>query len=173
MGGKTTFIKYIFSPYYGNLDITHKTFPLPKQNYFKPEGRDLQLRGGNIENPVRNKISTEQTTFLMYHIVSAPDLNYAKQLLTINLATFNWKNPNINYFNPVMNLFGESLPTDIEFVSKAGWTSQTRQETAYIATMDGKTKYILTVFAEDPDYSKDKTIFPAISKKVFELMSNQ
>ncbi|AIE74548.1 Beta-lactamase superfamily protein [Synechocystis sp. PCC 6714] len=72
-----------------------------------------------------------------------------------------------------MNLFGESLPTDIEFVSKAGWTSQTRQETAYIATMDGKTKYILTVFAEDPDYSKDKTIFPAISKKVFELMSNQ
>lgn len=163
----------MFSPQYGDLDITHKTFPLPKQNYFKPEGRDLQLRGGEIKNPTRNKISTDQTTWLMYGIITNPEYIEAKKLLTTDLATFDWKDPNINYFNPVMGLFAESLPTNIEFVSKAGWTTQTRQEVAYISTKDGKTRYILAVFAEDPAYSKDKTIFPTISKKVFELMSRQ
>ena len=158
---------------YGDLDITHKTFPLPKQKLFEPEGRDLQLRGGEIKNPVRNKISTQQTTWLMYQIVTFPEPNRAKQLLSTDLATFNWKDPNINYFNPIRGLFGESLPTDVEFISKAGWTTQTRQEVAYIATKDGKTRYILTIFAEDPAYSKNKTIFPQISKVVFEGMSNQ
>jgi beta-lactamase class A len=164
--------KFFIDQGYGELDISQKTYPLPKQKLFKPEGRELQLRGGNPEKPIRNKISTDQAASLMWAIISQPQLGYARQLLTTDLATFDWKDPNINYFNPIRSLFGESLPTNIEFVSKAGWTSQTRQEVAYIATKDGKTRYILAIFAEDSSYSKDENIFPEISKTVFNSMSN-
>jgi beta-lactamase class A len=115
----------------------------------------------------------------MYEIVTNrafnPEYSQAlQQLLYWNLATEPRRNndPNQGYFNPINTFFGENLPLDIEFYSKAGWTSDSRNEVAFIKTKDGKTAYILAVFAENSLYAKNYQIFPEISTLVYQKMRN-
>lgn len=86
-----------------------------------------------------------------------------------------WKKlpPNPIDFNPVESFFGESLPSNVQFYSKAGWTLGSRQEAAFVATQDGKTVYILVVFADDTAYASDKKIFPDISRLVYDRMTER
>ncbi|MGL4621817.1 MAG: serine hydrolase [Chroococcidiopsis sp.] len=161
---------------YKDLSIGQKTFPIPSEHMYEPKGRDLQMRG-NPNKPTRNKISTQQVARLMYEIFTerAISAEYSQNLqkwLTWDLSSSYWKNldPNTGSFNPIRTFFGESLPTNIYFASKAGWTSSTRQEVAYIS--DGRTAYILAVFAEDRTYAQNWKIFPQISHLVFEHMTS-
>lgn len=161
---------------YGGINISQKTFPIPSEHMYEPKGRDLQMRGAS-KKPTRNKISTQQVARLMYEIFTGRAISkeYSQNLqqwLTWDLSSNYWKNldPNTGSFNPIRTFFGESLPTNIYFASKAGWTSSTRQEVAYIS--DGKTAYILVVFAEDRAYAQNRKIFPQISRLVFERMTS-
>ncbi len=164
---------------YQGIDISQKTFPIPSENLYEPKGRDLQMRG-DLNKPIRNKISTQQAARLMYEIVTeraiAPEYSQSlKQWLTWDLTSENWKSidPNTGRFNPIRTFFGESLPTDVYFASKAGWTASTRQEVAFVSTRDGRTAYILAVFAEDPAYAKNGKIFPKLSRQVLEQMTHR
>jgi hypothetical protein len=166
------------SSIYKDINISQKTFPIPKENMPEPLGYDLKIRGDNPDRPIRNKISTQQAARLMYEIATgnAINSNYSQTLfdwLKWDLATEKRKkiDPNTGSFNPIITFFGEALEEEnVIFASKAGWTSQTRQEVAYIATRDGKTKYIIAVFAEDKDYAKNQKIFPQISQLVYQKM---
>ncbi len=161
---------------YKGINITQKTFPIPSENMYEPKGRDLQMRGAS-KKPIRNKISTQQVARLMYEIFTgrAISTEYSQNLqqwLKWDLSSSYWKNldPNTGSFNPIRTFFGESLPTNIYFASKAGWTSSTRQEVAYIS--DGRAAYILAVFAEDRAYAQNRKIFPQISRLVFERITS-
>lgn len=161
---------------YEGINISQKTFPIPSENMFEPKGRDLQMRG-NLEKPTRNKISTQQAARLMCEIFTerAISVEYSRKLqqwLTWDLSSSYWKNldPNTGSFNPIKTFFGESLPANIYFASKAGWTSSTRQEVAYVN--NGRNAYILAVFAEDRAYAQNWKIFPQISRLVFERMTS-
>ncbi|NER49429.1 MAG: serine hydrolase [Symploca sp. SIO1A3] len=169
---------------YQGININQKTFPIPylKDYGERPTGRDAQIRG-NTEPPIRNKISTEQAARLMYEIVQGEAVsqeysNLMKQKLTRDLRREVWEKIDINQeFNPILGFLGESLSapsllTNIEFLSKAGWTKNTRQEVAYIASKDGSFAYILAVFAEDKSYAEDFQIFPQFSRLVYERMKN-
>ena len=163
---------------YGRIDISQKTFPIPSEKLYEPKGRDLQMRG-DLQKPIRNKVTTQQTARLMYEIVKGQAVSpeYSQKMagwLTkdLNLELWQKLDPNAGDFNPVRTFFGESLPKDVYFLSKAGWTSTTRQEVAFIRTNSGKSAYILTVFAEDKAYAKDGNIFPKMSRLVFERMVN-
>ena len=57
-------------------------------------------------------------------------------------------------------------------VSKAGWTSASRQEVAFITSKDGKTRYVLAVFGDDAAYGKSKKVFPGISDLVYKQMQH-
>jgi beta-lactamase class A len=164
---------------YKGLNISQKTFPIPSEKLDKPKGRDLQIRG-NPESPIRNKISTQQAARLMYEIftnkaISPEYSQYMQQWLLWDLNSTEWRNmdPNIGQFNPIRTFFSELLPTDLIFASKAGWTSNTRQEVAFISTRDGKVSYILSIFAEDSSYAQSAKIFPEISLKTFKVMSHK
>ncbi|NBD33284.1 MAG: hypothetical protein GVY17_10030 [Cyanobacteria bacterium] len=169
---------------YSNLNITQKTFPIPYLEEYgkRPKGLDLQMRHlGNRDksNPIRNKLKTWHAARLMYEIVNNQAISprYSQKIqdhLERNLHPQAWKNIDPRFeFNPVQAFFGESLPTNIRFLSKAGWTSSTRQEVAYIETPDQETKYILAIFAEDKSYAKNWNIFPKLSKYVFQEMTKQ
>jgi beta-lactamase class A len=164
---------------YQGINLSQKTFPIPYLHLHEPQGRELQMRG-SLEKPIRNKITTQQAARLMYEIVTAQavskqDSQKMLELLTINTVTRVRKREikDSNTFNPVRGYFSQSLPDDVYFAGKAGWTSRSRQETAYIATPDGKTKYILTIFAEDRSYAYDWKIFPKMSVLVFEHMNKR
>lgn len=161
---------------YKGINISQKTFPIPSEDMYEPKGRDLQMRGAS-KTPIRNKISTQQVARLMYEIFTgrAISTEYSQNLqqwLTWDLSSSYWKNldPRTGSFNPIRTFFGESLPNNIYFASKAGWTSSTRQEVAYIS--DGRSAYILAVFGEDRAYAQNQKIFPQISRLVFERMTN-
>jgi hypothetical protein len=163
---------------YGTIDISQKTFPIPSEKLYEPKGRDLQMRG-DLQKPIRNKVTTQQTARLMYEIVKgqAVSSEYSKKMAgwlikDLNLEIWQKLDPNAGDFNPVRTFFGESLPKNVYFLSKAGWTSSTRQEVAFIRTNNNKTAYILTIFAEDKTYAKDGNIFPQMSRLVFERMVN-
>ena len=70
----------------------------------------------------------------------------------------------------LFDFFIQSLPNDLYFVAKAGWTSKSRGETAYIASSDRNIQYILTIFAEDRSYAYNWDIFPEMSHLVFNDM---
>ena len=130
---------------------------------------------GNIKNQTRNKISTEQAARLMYEITNGRSISqeYSQHmafLLVRDLRPEAWENidPNTGRFNPIKGFLGESLPTNVVFLSKAGWTSKTRQEVAYVN--DLQTAYILAVFGEDKAYSQNLEIFPKISSIVYRKM---
>ncbi|RUS94651.1 hypothetical protein DSM106972_092880 [Dulcicalothrix desertica PCC 7102] len=163
---------------YGMIDISQKTFPIPSEKLYEPKGRDLQMRG-DLQKPIRNKITTQQVARLMYEIVKeqAVSPEYSKKMAgwlskDLNLEIWQKLDPNAGEFNPVRTFFGESLPKDVYFLSKAGWTSSTRQEVAFIKTNNGKNAYILAIFAEDKTYAKDGNIFPKMSRLVFDRMVN-
>jgi len=164
---------------YQDINITQKTFPIPNLKINEPQGTDLQIRGDNPQKPIRNKITTYHAARLMYEIVSqqAVSPEYSQQmigLLVRDLRRESWKfdPPNLDEFNPVENFLGEGLANEeVKFASKAGWTTSSRQEVAYISTLDGKTRYILAIFGDDPAYGKSRTIFPEMSKLVFESMT--
>jgi hypothetical protein len=95
-------------------------------------------------------------------------------MLTRNTDPGYWKKqpPNPVDFNPVESFFGEGLPVGNteNIVSKAGWTSVSRQEVAFVKSKDGKTRYILAVFGDDVAYGKSKKIFPEIAGLVYGKM---
>jgi beta-lactamase class A len=161
---------------YEKINISQKTYPITDKKIYEPQGADLRMRG-NLQDPIRNKITTQQAARLLYEIYDFKAISpaYSERManwLSIDAATRIEKreqqDPNV--FNPVRGYFSESLPTDVYFGGKAGWTSGSRQEAAYIATRDGAT-YILVVFAEDRAYAYDWKIFPKISELVFKRMT--
>ncbi|MBE9104981.1 serine hydrolase [Nostoc cf. edaphicum LEGE 07299] len=164
---------------YEKINITQKTYPITDKKIYEPQGFDLKMRG-DPNNPIRNKITTMQAARLLYEISDnqaiSPDYSQKMaQWLSIDPATRIEKRDqqNPDEFNPVRGYLSESLPTDVYVGSKAGWTSGSRQEAAYIATLDGKAAYILVVFAEDRAYAYDWKIFPEISHLVFDRMTNR
>ncbi|MEA5566504.1 serine hydrolase [Anabaena sp. UHCC 0399] len=162
---------------YNKININQKTYPITDKKIYEPQGADLRMRG-DPKDPIRNKITTQQAARILYEIYSSQAISplYSEKManwLSIDAETRIEKreqqDPNV--FNPVRGYFSESLPTDVYFGGKAGWTSASRQEAAYIATRDGAT-YILVVFAEDRAYAYDWKIFPKISDLVFKRMTN-
>jgi beta-lactamase class A len=165
--------------YSPNINVSQKTFPIPQENIMEPKGFDQQLRGDNIDKPIRNKITTNDAARLLYEIVDAKSITpeasaQMRRMLTRNTDPGYWKKqpPNPVDFNPVESFFGEGLPVGQteNIVSKAGWTSVSRQEVAFVKSKDGKTRYILAVFGDDVAYGKSKKIFPEIAGLVYGKM---
>lgn len=162
---------------YKNINISQKTYPILSENLPEPKGADLQMRG-DPKKPIRNQISTKQAARLMYEIVTNQAISpkYSQEMqtwLARDLKSKEWtKIDPKEAFNPVINFFGESLPPNIYFASKAGLTSNTRQEVAFVRTSDGKTAYILAIFAEDSSYVQNEKIFPKMSRLVFDRLTN-
>lgn len=164
---------------YKQINVSQKTFPIPSLKLSRAKGSELKMRG-NYQKPILNKISTQQVARLLYEIydrqsVSAIFSQKMAKLLTIDSKTRNLKkdDQNPNEFNPVRGFLSESLPNNIHFRGKAGWTSNSRNDAAIIATPDGKTAYILVVFAEDKAYARNWKTFPQISRLVFNRMMNK
>lgn len=167
--------KFFQASEYENININQKTFPIPSLGDYgkSPKGYELKMRG-DPNQPIRNKITTKQAARLMYEIVTGQavsreySLEMAK-LISQDLRREAWINIDPNFeFNPIRAFLGEGLPTNVQFLSKAGWTSQTRQEVAFVR--DRETAYILAIFAENKAYARNAKVFPEMSKLVFEQM---
>jgi len=157
---------------YNDLRISTKNYPIYYLRQEGPIGRDLQLRG-DASGPIRNQVTTDQAARLIYEIytrqaVSSVASRKMAYLLTRDLDPKAWKKDPLN---SIQGFLGESLPPNIYFGSKVGYTSKSRSEAAFVRTLDDRAIYILVVFADNPAYSKDETAFPAISRYVFDRLN--
>lgn len=170
---------YFQLAHYADLNLVHKTFPIPDLGLEERDGRDLQLVSAqpspdseSAEN--RNFMSTFAVARLLYEIetgqaISSEYSDRIKRHLKHSTDPAIWQSEDPN---AIEGFFGEYLPPDVELYTKLGFTfDDGRQEAAIIASPDGQTRFILVVFANDPIFSNgDSTIFPEIARYVYDQM---
>ncbi|MCY6494260.1 serine hydrolase [Leptolyngbya sp. GGD] len=159
---------------YQSINISQKNFPIPYLKLQEPRGRDLQMRG-DLQNPVRNSLTTYETARLTYEIhsnqaISPQDSDRMERMMQRDLRPEVWKK---EQYNSIEGFLGELLPLDTYFASKVGWTSSSRQDTAIIRSSDGTAHYILTVFGDHKAYADDWEIFPKLSRQIFDQFREQ
>ncbi len=158
---------------YKNIKLTTKNYPIPDLHE-EPTGRDLQLKENGLVGG-GNRLSTDHAARLMYEIytkqaVSPIASTKIAYLLTRDLNPEAWQD---EVANSVEGFLSESLPTNLYFGSKVGYTSYSRQEVAFVRTLDDKAIYILAIFGNDRAYAQDEEIFPKMSRYIFDQLRSQ
>lgn len=144
---------------YTNININQKTFC--EDAY----GRERVSRGPNGEN--RNKLTTDATARLMMEIVTGKIANPARTALMMELLKRDYAGKSGDTDNQGTGFTGVALKgrEGYRLWSKAGWTSTTRHDVAYIEAPDGG-KFVLATFTTD--HSRDREIIPTVARVVID-----
>jgi beta-lactamase class A len=144
---------------YTNININQKTFC--EDAY----GRERVSRGPNGEN--RNKLTTDATARLMMEIVTGKIANPARTAQMMELLKRDYAGKSDDTDNQGTGFSGIALKgrEGYRLWSKAGWTSTTRHDVAYIEAPDGA-KFVLATFTTD--HSRDREIIPTVARVVID-----
>lgn len=152
--------RYFAALGYQNINVNQKTFC--EDAY----GREQQFRDGGKN---RNMLTTNAAARLLTEIVLGKAVNAerSKQMLDLMKRDFSGKSDDTD--DQAHGFTGIALNNlnlkDAKLWSKAGWTSKTRHDAAYVETPDGL-KFVLVVFTENAANERD--IIPSIAEKVLE-----
>jgi beta-lactamase class A len=144
---------------YTNININQKTFC--EDAY----GRERVSRGPNGEN--RNKLTTDATARLMMEIVRGKVANAARTAQMMELLKRDYTGKSTDKDDQGTGFTGIALKgrEGYRLWSKAGWTSTTRHDVAYVEMPDGG-KFVLATFTTD--HSSDREIIPTVARVVIE-----
>ena len=149
---------------YTNINVNQKTFC--EDAY----GRERVSRGPNGEN--RNKLTTDATARLMMEIVTGKVANQARTAMMMDLLKRDYTGSSSNDADDQGVGFTGIALKGIEGArlwSKAGWTSTTRHDVAYIELPDGR-KFVIATFTEH--HSNEREIIPTVTREVMEGLKN-
>ena len=152
--------RYFASLGYENINANQKTW------CEGPYGRERQGLGSDFQN--RNRLTTDAVARLWWEIVTGRAASPAGTREMLNLLH---RDPWVKSEDPddqATAYSGKSLPPGSQYYSKAGWTSETRHDTAYIRLPNGA-EYILAVFTVGN--SKQTDIIPFVSQMVAQEFS--
>lgn len=144
---------------YTNINVNQKTFC--EDAY----GRERVSRGPNGEN--RNKLTTDATARLMMEIVTGKAANPARTAMMMDLLKREYAGTSNDGDDQGHGFTGIALK-DIDGArlwSKAGWTSTTRHDVAYIELPDGQ-KFVLATFTTE--HANEREIIPTVARAVIE-----
>ena len=136
----------------------------------EPYGREKDFYGNGNEN--RNIMTTEGTGRLFEEIMK--NINYVKE--NVNLKKHLSRNLKKEFYtsdpnNQVEGFLGEGLPDYVPFWSKAGLMSKVRHDAAWWTNNDSS-QTLLIVFGNNTEFVHDNSIFPIISKTIYEYTQN-
>ena len=131
-----------------------------------PYGREMQSVKAHTPNH-RNWLTTDATARLMTEIVTGRAVTpkrceEMKQLLHRDLT-----DSKATADGQTRGFTGAALPSGAELWSKAGWTSQTRHDAAYVELPGGRT-FVLVTFTVD--HANEREIIPTVAKRVIQLL---
>ena len=151
--------RYFSSLGYTNINVNQKTFC--EDAY----GREHVSRGPNGEN--RNKLTTDATARLMMEIVTGKAANATRTAAMMDLLKRDYSGKSNDPDDQGRGFTGIALQGHEGFRlwSKAGWTSTTRHDVAYIETPDGA-KFVLATFTTG--HSNDREIIPTVARVVID-----
>jgi Beta-lactamase enzyme family len=127
-----------------------------------PYGRETQAI--KAFEPRRNFLSTDDTARLMTEIVSGKCISIKRsgEMMTLLKRELPEKDPDPDAQG---KFTGSVLLEGAKLWSKAGWTSQTRHDCAYVELADGR-KFVLVTFTES--HASERGILHAVARKVVE-----
>src|SRR5256714_5374256 len=148
--------RYYASLGFTNINVNQKTFC--EDAY----GRERVSRGPKGEN--RNKLTTDATARLMMEIVTGKAVNQARSAQMMELLKRDFAGTSKDNDDQGHGFTGIALQgTGAKLWSKAGWTSTTRHDAAYVELPSGA-KFVLVTFTTE--HANDREIIPTVAKVV-------
>ena len=134
-----------------------------------PYGREREFLGELMEN--RNMLTTNATAILLHSIIGgvAVSAKASQDMMSLMKRSLEPAELEADPENQVTGFLGGGLPQEAKLWSKAGLTSQVRHDTAYIEIPNLR-PYLLVVFTEGKENSKNEEILPFVSRQVVEAM---
>jgi beta-lactamase class A len=155
--------RYFSSMGYAGINVNQKTFC---EDAYGIEQQSRNYRGQN-----RNMLTTRATARLFAEIVLGRSVNAERSRQMMELMKRDPFKETKDADNQSTGFAGKALidkkMTDARLWSKAGWTSRSRHDAAYIET-GGGLKFVLVVFTEG--HASEREPIPAIADKVIERM---
>lgn len=133
-----------------------------------PYGREQLFRGAKGEN--RNKLTTDAVARLLSEIVTGRAVTPQRSLAMMELMKRDFSGKSDNADDQAHGFTGIALPTGARLWSKAGWTSTTRHDAAYIELPNGA-RFVLVTFTTD--HANDRDIIPTVARVIIKGMTEK
>jgi beta-lactamase class A len=148
--------RYFQSLAYTNINVNQKPW------CEGPYGRERVFLGDKYAN--RNALTTDATARLLSEIVLGQAVSASRSREMRDLLKRDPFAASTDPDDQAHGFSGSALPPGSKLWSKAGWTSDTRHDAAYLELPTGK-KLILVVFTVG--HANDREIIPALAKDIF------
>ncbi|PYS65695.1 MAG: serine hydrolase [Acidobacteria bacterium] len=151
--------RYYSSLGFTNINVNQKTFC--EDAY----GREKVSRGPNGEN--RNKLTTDATARLLFEIVTGRAVSTTRSAQMRELLKRDFSGTSPDNDDQGHGFTGIALQgmSGARLWSKAGWTSTTRHDAAYIELPNGA-KFVLVTFTVD--HANEREIIPTVARVVID-----
>jgi hypothetical protein len=124
-----------------------------------PYGREMQAV--NLFQPNRNWLTTDATARLMAEIVTGRVVSAARCREMMDLLKRDPFDPSGDPNNQSRAFTGLGISPGTKLWSKAGWTSETRHDCAYLELPDGH-RLVLVIFTVD--HANERQIIPTLAR---------
>jgi len=152
--------RYFAALGYTNINVNQKTYC--EDAY----GREQQFRNGGKN---RNMLTTNATARLLAEIALGKIVNPARSKQMLDMMKRDIAGKSNDADDQARGFTGIALNdlkiTDAKLWSKAGWTSKTRHDAAYVETSDGL-KFVLVVYTEN--MANERAVIPGIARNILE-----
>ncbi len=144
---------------YTNINVNQKTFC--EDAY----GREKVSRGPNGEN--RNKLTTDATARLLMEIVTRKAVTPERSAQMMELLKRDYAGTTKDADDQGHGFTAIALQgiEGVKLWSKAGWTSTTRHDAAYVELPNGA-KFVLVTFTTD--HANERDVIPTVARVVIE-----
>jgi beta-lactamase class A len=154
--------RYFTAQGYTGINVNQKTY------CEGPYGRESIFRGLKGEN--RNKLTTIATARLMSEIVQGRAVTPARSGAMMELMKRDYAGTSKEADDQAHGFTGIALKPGARLWSKAGWTSTTRHDAAYIELPTGA-RFVLVTFTTD--HSQERQIIPTVASVIIEGLSKK
>ena len=133
-----------------------------------PYGRERRFVGEVYAN--RNALTTDATARLLTEIALGKAVSKKRSGEMLELMARDPFAPTKNADDQAHGFTGPAVPPGGKLWSKAGWTSETRHDAAYIE-LPGGAKFVLVIFTVN--HANEREIIPALARGIISDMQKQ
>lgn len=146
-----------------NINVNQKTFC--------EDAYGIEQQSRNYKGQNRNMLTTDATARLLAEIVLGRMNTPERTKSMMDLMSRDWSKPSEDPDSQAVGFTGKALINmslkGAKLWSKAGWTSRSRHDAAYVETPDGL-KFVLVVFTEN--HANERDFVPSIAAEVIQKL---
>jgi hypothetical protein len=159
---RNTVNRYFAELGYTKINVNQKTF------CEGPYGREQLFRGARGEN--RNKLTTDATARLLAEIATGRAVTQQRSAAMMELMKRDFSGKSADADDQAHGFTAIALEPGARLWSKAGWTSTTRHDAAYIELPNGR-RFVLVTFTTD--HSGERQIIPTVAHAIIDALSKR